>query len=255
MDIESYNKLKQIDWFLRHPTLLPFVGDYYSQYRILHIGESHYLPQTKDNIKFNINYFNTNWWTTQCDNEFQDWKGWFNTASVLYDYLDGHKSRAHNIFNNVVKSFSKVILNKEISHISLSDKQLHKNFAFMNFYQMPSLRRGLKYWDSLIESAKSVNNTELAGKVFNECVNISTQVVDDVIDILKPNIVVFTSISAGNAYKDYNGKHKDDDNIIYTSHPSSSFSWNKTLKSLNGISGQEVLEEGLAKLKQRLGCQ
>ena len=46
MTSETYfDKLKQIDFYSKeiHPELIPFVGTDYSKYRILQIGESHFI--------------------------------------------------------------------------------------------------------------------------------------------------------------------------------------------------------------------
>ncbi len=257
-------KLKELKWFKRHPLLLPFVGSHYEDYKILQIGESHYLPQNKGNVKFDIKYFIDNWWNESCDDDaFGDWKGWFYTRRVLKDYLAGYTSKAHNIFNNVIKNFSKNILNEKIADFTLEDKQLYNNFAFMNFYQMPSLYNGQKYWNSLVKSAKYIHKYDkklagnLAREVFRKCVETSIQVVDDVIDTINPNIVIFTSISAmkaytGLEYENCIGKYKDDERIIYTSHPSAPFSWNRKLKVLKNKTGEQVLEEGLIRLKSHI---
>lgn len=252
------DKLTQIDWFKIHKELLPFVGDNYDKYRILQIGESHYIDRTKESDQFDINYFDKNWWTTSCKdlvdsfNDSNRYNGcWFDTRRVLSNYLTGNKSRAYDIFNNSVKSFSKIILNKEISQITSEDKQLYNNFAFMNFFQMPSLYSGERYWKSLLKSA---NNRRYASKVFRQCVEISIKAIDDVIDILKPNIVVFTSVSAADAYsgKEYKeciGKYVQDERMTYTSHPSTRYWENCNLReSLGGKPGKYILEEKLAKL-------
>lgn len=260
MNTNYDDKLKELAWFKLHPQLLPFIGAHYDDYKILQIGESHYLPQSKNNMKFDIKYFMDNWWDESCDDlakVFEDssqYNGcWFDTRRVLKNYLVG-KDGSYGIFINVIKSFSKIILNKKISYITLEDKQLYNNFAFMNFFQMPSLFEGKKYWNSLIQST---NDRELASKVFRKCTEISIKVVNDVIDIIDPNIIIFTSISArkaytGEEYKDCVGKYKDDSRVIYTSHPSAPFSWNKKLKTLKNKTGEQVLEEGLMRLKYTL---
>lgn len=263
------DKLREIEWFKRHPQLLPFIGRNYDDYKILQIGESHYIDRTNDDDKFNICYFRDNWWKSSCDDlvkMFDDsnrYNGcWFDTRRVLSNYLAG-KDGSYGIFINIVKSFSKAILNREISHITLEDKQLYNNFAFMNFYQMPSLYNGQKYWNSLVKSAKYIHKDNkkqagnLAREVFRKCVETSIQAVDDVIDIINPNIVIFTSISAmkaytGLEYENCIGKYKDDERIIYTSHPSAPFSWNRKLKVLKNKTGEQVLEEGLIRLKSHI---
>ena len=260
MGVNYDDKLEKLEWFKLHPQLKPFIGNNYDEYKILQIGESHYIDRTKDDDKFNICYFRDNWWNSSCDDLVKMFDNssryngcWFDTRRVLNNYLAG-KDGSYGIFINIVKSFSKVILDREISHITLEDKQLYNNFAFMNFFQMPSLFKGKKYWNSLVQSAK---NRELASKVFRKCTEVSIQAVDDVINIIEPNIIIFTSISAmkaytGLEYENCIGKYKDDERIIYTSHPSAPFSWNRKLKVLDNKTGEQVLEEGLIRLKSHI---
>ena len=260
MNTKYDDKLKALKWFKLHPQLLPFIGDNYDEYKILQIGESHFIDGKNDNDKFDICYFRDNWWDKTCDelvNSFNDDKYdycWFDTRAVLQNYLSGNDG-SYGIFTNIIKSFSKIMLDKEILHIGKKDKELYHNFSFMNFFQMPSLRNGEKYWNSLVQSAKYEKNENLASETFRKCTEVSIQAIDDVIDIIKPEIIVFTSVSAGNAYsgKEYKecmGKYGNDNRVVYTAHPSTIYWENKKLgKSLGGKTGKEILEEKLSFLK------
>ena len=55
----QYDKeLKEIEFYKIHPEYLPFVGDKYDEFKILHVGESHFIPQEKgSNDLFSIVYF------------------------------------------------------------------------------------------------------------------------------------------------------------------------------------------------------
>ena len=55
-----------------------------------------------------------------------------------------------------------------------------------------------------------------AGQVWDKAAEESSKIFDQVVDILKPNIIIFTSSSAWGAYR---GKYKDASNIIITVHP------------------------------------
>lgn len=83
----------------------------------------------------------------------EEYHTWFNTRSVVNDYLAGYRTKSHGIFSNVVKSFSNVVLNDKIEHINTEESQKLNYFTFMNFFQMPSLYKGEKYWDSLKKDA------------------------------------------------------------------------------------------------------
>ena len=224
MNTKYDEKFQKLEWFKRHPQFLPFIGDNYDKYKILQIGESHYISGKKEDDGFDIYYFRDRWWNDACENLVAQYGTCFNTRKVVEYCLNGGKSGAYNIFYNPLKSFGEVVLDEEIKQIDQNNKQLYHHFAFMNFYQMPSLHKGLKFWISLKNLAKDEGNSDLAKEIFRKCVEESIKVVDEVIDILDPNIIVFTSISARDAYKgveypELNGKYKDDKRVIYTQHP------------------------------------
>ena len=244
--MNKYEKeLNDIEVYRLHPYLKPFVGEKYDEYKVLHIGESHYINQTYDKEVYGIDSFKQ-WWEKPCDYIIKnlDCEGWINTRHVMSNYMSDKKG-AYTIFNNFIKSFSKVALMRPISNISPEDKKLYDYVAFMNFFQIPSLYEGKKLWDSFYESAKKMGNRKIAYEQWDAAVAHSVEVIDKVIDILSPHAVVFTSISAGKAYCEANGKYSKDIRIIYTSHPAYPFTWNKPLKSLDGKSGKEVMEAGL----------
>ena len=67
MGVNYDDKLEKLEWFKLHPQLKPFIGNNYDEYKILQIGESHYIDRTQDDDKFNICYFRDNWWNSSCD--------------------------------------------------------------------------------------------------------------------------------------------------------------------------------------------
>ena len=140
----------------------------------------------------------------------------------------------------MVKVFAIVCQNRTVAHINDDEAKNYEYLAFMNFFQMPALYKGMKYWTSLKMSALKLsgmnkNQAEAyAAKIWDDTVKNSSDVLDDVIEILKPSIVIFTSKSAANAYK---GKYKDDPKIVRVVHPACPY-WHKTR---NGQSGKERL--------------
>ena len=59
----QYDKeLKEIEFYKTHPEYLPFIGDLYDEFKILQVGESHYIGQTPETEEFSIAYFDNNWW-------------------------------------------------------------------------------------------------------------------------------------------------------------------------------------------------
>lgn len=232
----TYNKFNQIDFYKHHPEYIPFVGDKYCDYKILQVGESHFIPQLKDEPDiFPITYFE-NWWLNDCidlknfsnnNSDGYEWRCWFKTQSVVTNYLAGYRTRSHAIFSELVKVFAQVYQNRTISHITTEESQNYHYFAFMNFFQMPSLYRGEKFWNSLLYAANRLDISKKDANVYAEQMwdNVtrkSSEILDQVVDVLQPNVIIFTSLSAWNAY---NGKHKNSPNIIATVHPACKY-WN-----------------------------
>lgn len=241
------DELMEIDFFKLHPSLLPFIGDTYNEYRILHIGESHYLDQTVNDEKFGIEYFQK-WWTDPCEEVTKFSGRSFDTRGVLSYYVGGGKDKAYTIFTNFIKSFSKIVLNNQIDGISTQDQGLYRYVAFMNFFQMPSLHSKIKFWDSLEASARKCEKKELASETWHKTVGKSVLVIDSVIDVLNPKAVVFTSVSAGDAYKELKGRYCIDERVIFTSHPGQPYSWCKKLDRFGGKRGIDIFEEGLNRI-------
>ena len=243
MNINYDKKLSKISFYEKHPEYLPYIGDNYEKYKILHIGESHYIAQTYDNEKYNLNYFMAHWWNGTYNELKSEYADWYNTRLVVNNYLSGDRKKGHLIFTNVVKEFSRTVLDEEIHHINRQNSQNYNYFAFMNFFQMPSLYKGLKFWNSI---EKSAVNREAAEEAWDYIVKVSTDVTDEVIDIIKPNLVVFTSKSAYDAYKSNNESHSKDNYIIGIPHPCCSY-WNKSCKEYGNLSGKELFEKNLIK--------
>lgn len=244
---------KQIQFYEIHPEYMPFVGDRYDEFKILHVGESHFIPQEVGSDLFSIAYFKEHWWDDACEElkncqEKNDhnkkgskWGGWFRTKSVVEDYLNGNRTHSHGIFSELVKVFAFVCKKRTIPHINDDEAKNYECFAFMNFFQMPALYAGMKYWDSLKKSAIESGMTRkqanaYAGKFWDDAVQRSSDVLDNVIDVLNPNVVIFTSKSAADAYK---GKYRNSSLVIAAMHPASPH-WNS---SKNGKSGKERLIE------------
>ncbi len=244
IDTSFNSTLEDHNFFKLHKSLLPYIGSNYKKYKILHIGESHYLSQTIETEKYSIEDFNNRWWNDECTDILAESPNYVDTRKVINNYLND-KNGSYTIFTNVLKSFSKAILKEEIINISKEHKQKYTYFAFMNYFQMPSLHSGKGFWRSLCDSAEAIGNPELALSVWDYTVSKSTEIVDYVIETINPNVIVFTSTSAGDAYKNSNGKYMNDKRVIYTSHPAYPYTWYKPLSRFNGKRGVDVFEDNL----------
>lgn len=241
---QYYAELSRVHFYTLHPSYIPFVGSDYDTYRILHIGESHYCD-SMDVEQFGINFF-ANWFDEPC-------------AEVETNLLNNNITRRvangvanegirFSIFDNILRSFLKIVTEEESPHISKWNRCKYNYFAFMNFYPFPAFRERGSFLDSIYDYSKSHNSQEKASKLIETCECTATNVVDEVISILKPRCIVFSSCDAGSAYRNHNGKYKDDPRVIYTSHPARPFTWNKPLPSLENKKGIDVFESGLKRI-------
>lgn len=242
---------ENIEFYQLHPEYTPFIGADFDTYRILQIGESHYInqiyePGTCD--KYSLKYFCDNWWTSPCPDVTSDYGLSFNTRDVIEKYMQDNPVDSVGIFNNVVKSFSEVVLGREIRSISADDKQLYRYFAFMNFYQMPAIYNAMNIWESMCKSAIKTGSIDDAYMAWNTLEAESVSAVDKVIKVLNPKCIVFTSVSATEAYKHGNGRYVKDSRVIYTSHPGYPYTWWESMDRYNGKRAVDVYETGLRKI-------
>ena len=240
--------LKQIDFYKIHPEYLPFIGNNFDKFRILQVGESHYIGQSSTYTPFGLEYF-YKWWTDDCDQlykypdgdpETKCWGSWYNTREVIGRFLKSNQKN-YSIFMNMIRALNEV---KELPTCD-DEKQKYHYFAFMNFFQMPSLYQGLSFEDSLYKAAKE---TDDPAAVYKRTVEESCDVLDKVIEILQPNAIVFTSKAAYKAYCNHKGEMaKQDKRIINTVHPCCSW-WNRPIKRFGGRTGRQELERALSDL-------
>ncbi len=237
----QYDKeLKKNKFYKTHPEYLPFVGDKFDEFKILQVGESHYIGQNNTYAPFGLGDFDK-WWTDHCDEVYykeQDgkpetkcWGSWYDTRAVVGRFLKWNQSN-YSIFLNMIRAFDEVVGGLATCD---DEKQKYHYFAFMNFFQMPSLYDGMSFKDSLYKAAKE---TDDPAAVYKRAVEESCAVLDKVIEILQPNAVVFTSKAAYKAYCNHKGIDLQDDRIIETVHPCCSW-WNRKIKRLGGHSGRE----------------
>lgn len=236
------SELEQIPFYKFHPELLPFVGSRFNEYSILIVGESHYIDQTFESIRYDNSYFLNHWWDGTHDKiKSEPFAGWYNTRGVIENYLKGNRSKGHLIFTNLVKAFSECVLDQKIDSINTENSQAFQYFAFMNFFQMPSIIRGEKYWYSLWSSDQST-----AVELWNVCKEHSAKALDAVIDILNPRVVIFSSTSAFGAYNESDHNHLHDSLIEYVPHAGCSW-WNRKSKKRGNRSGKELFIDILKK--------
>ena len=252
----------------RHPEYLPFIGEDYEKYRILHIGESHYIPNREADCKdkkgeihqaneITINDFD-GWWEGKQSEKLYRYLSWYNTREVVKDYLDGIRTKGHGIFTNTIKAFCNSVLPDE-AFDSISTEHSHKYnyFAYMNFYQMPSIYRGMNYTKALYRSGKQTGfSNECIDSVWYRCMEESANVFEAVVGILKPKTILITSEEVWRYYCRYARKNEDgnysggslveDPRIIHVAHPGSCW-WNRKKKN-DDFTSKEQLERKLIEI-------
>lgn len=241
--MEQYDiELRQIPFYKNHPELIPFIGTHFNEFSILIVGESHYIDQNSDNIRYDNSYFLNCWWNGTHDAiKNEPFSSWYNTRGVVNNYLAGNRSRGHLIFTNLVKAFSECVQGQKIDSINTTNSQLFQYFAFMNFFQMPSLINGEKYWKSLC-----ISDQTTALQLWSICKDNSAKVLDAVIDVLHPIVVIFSSVSAYHAYQESDHNRNYNSLIEYVPHAGCKW-WNQKIKKYGNKSGKELFIDILKK--------
>ena len=190
--------LREIPFYRLHPEYMPYIGDRYAEYRILLIGESHYIGQKPGEIRYGLPYFREHWWNGTHDAlQNEPYARWYNTRAVIERYLSGSRTKSHVIFTNIADVFGKTVLHTPSAASTDVRAQNFRYFAFLNFFQMPSLCAGMKFRDSLFAAAETADAAEA---VWARCVRESADVCDRVLSLLRPRCVLVSSVAAYNAY-------------------------------------------------------
>ncbi len=250
------DELMQIDFFKLHPTFLPFIGDDYNEYRILHIGESHFIPNyplgcDKKNIdktnEITLDDFD-GWWNGRINNKLLQYKGWFNTEEVVRWYMDGHRDKSHGIFTNTLKSFCKSVVPEEsFDNISDLNSKKYNYFAFMNFYQLPSLYDGVNFTEALYCGGHFWGWSDSRIETMKvEAIEKSLKVLKATVDVLDPKVIVVTSMEVYDICQEYKNdlaSFFSDKETIWVDHPGSPW-WNRIKQGANKPS-RVIFEENL----------
>ena len=196
--MDYYNQLKEIPFYKIHPSYLPFVGEDYDKYRILQVSESHYCMKIIDRQKYNIPYFK-NWFTSECRDVEENMLCGNITRGVCERVIRNAKDEECRFpnFDNPLRSFCKIVLQMENVKMSkyTDDRKNYSHFAFMNFYQVPAFKNMGCFKNSFYEEANK-ENIDNADTILSQWRKESTVLLDQVIDILKPKAVAFTSMDA-----------------------------------------------------------
>lgn len=186
-----------------HPEYLPYVGDKYNQqsYKTLFVLESHYLEDKDSENIYNsnemkgksdkeINRIFSNYWYDK--NEWSLKKQFFKLKTETNfetRYVANCAIKAIKFNNRVLlepifqyKAFQN-ILNE--GYTSDANRKKLRDFAYMNFFQRPSLKKGKQIiWEDI--------DIEIASKNLIEVINI-----------IKPQLVIFISANSYDLFQEY----------------------------------------------------
>lgn len=212
--LSIYDKqVDSISHYKKYPNLKPLIGSNYTNAKIklLVVGESHYLD-----VESTYHHDPEDWYEGIDISDKKD-IGWMKTRSIIINGIKSNwKSRSKAIYRNIEKAlFESELFEKKPDSV-------FSEISFMNFFQRPAEITG-----------KSI-------KVSEEDLIVSKSVFIDVVNIIKPDVVVFTSSLAYKTAK--KGGALDllrDSNIAFTRTPHPGMPWwNRVSKAYNNKTGR-----------------
>ncbi len=213
--------LNKNEFLQRHSECLPFIGEKYTDSRLLLIGESHYVP--KDSVQYvdRDDFYDISY----DDLKDADYKSWINTRSV-FEYRVYDKQDFKLFFSNTATEIARVINHSDNLSYEQKVDAMHQ-YAFMNYYKRPSYEKG-----------KTIRQITDADQKY------AYEVSKYIIEVLKPQLIIFLSKKSYYAFLE-----ADKDgiaskyNIKCVSHPSC-YWWNK--KRNDGKCGRDDFYEYLS---------
>lgn len=202
------NKLLEIDFYKNsriHKLMLPYIGSKYEKYKVLIVAESHYLIEDSDREK--VKDFNK-WIADKNEIKLMN-EEYINTREVV---------KKHCSNNNKQPFFSNI--KKEIINI----EKFWDKISFMNFFIVSSINGSRTIAVSKDIEKKSLENFE------------------NVLDVIKPNYILFLSKKSYYIFEKSNSKYLK--NIFGFGHPSSPW-WSRKRKD-----GKKYKEEIKEKIEE-----
>ena len=233
------NELKKNNFLKLHPEYLPYIGDNYDEDRVLQIGESHYIEQEYNDTRdeYDINYFCDNWWSYPCADLLAAYPWQYNTREVIKGFVKG-TGKFYSIFANFSTAYAESINNIGASKAERI-KYYEKRFAFTDFYMMPSIYKATNIIKAIKKGCKKIG-IKNANAILDDIEQKSTDVIDGIIEVIKPKKIIFTSSNAANAYKKCGGKYVNDIRVCYAYHPGA-IKWNQDQDAIHGKGKARVI--------------
>jgi hypothetical protein len=182
-------QLKKIEHFVKYPSMIPYIGQDYEldlHKKLLLIGESNYLPEESE-----IHLDDKKWYKSSEDDLTDEEIEWINCRGLLECNWD---SPGHFIYRELNRSLQEVL---PISTVDNKTRAI-SHCAFMNCFQRPST------------TGNSIKN--LCTRMD---IDESNKTKSSVIEIIKPDIVIFVSKLSW----DLVGKNYKDNRFDFVCHP------------------------------------
>ena len=212
-------ELLKIGFLSRHPECLPFIGEKYSDSRLLLIGESHYVPERDIDLVNREDFYDCRFE----DLDPGDYKTWIDTRAV-FEYRVYDRGDFKNFFSNPATEIARAVNHTDNLSKDQRVDAMHQ-YAFFNYFKRPSYDEG--------KTIAGLSETDYRYAYEVSC---------DIIKVLEPRMIVFLSRKAYDAFYEADrdngfGSHY---NIRSVSHPSSAW-WNRK-RNDGGCSREEFYE-------------
>jgi hypothetical protein len=187
--------LSEINHYKQFPSMMPHIGVFYSKFRILVIAESHYFPKDSS-----IHKTAGTWYKASDKDLTEKEQGYINTQKLLRKKWN---SPGHNVLMELNRAIADGLNLPRKGEVKATEY-----VAYMNAFQRPG-ETGMSLKKSLTDVDKA----------------IGLQTVMEVLKLLNPRLVIFTSILAWNRIGKQLDKNYTKFNIHATYHPAAYRYW------------------------------
>jgi hypothetical protein len=215
-------ELSEIEHYQKYPNLIPWVGNGYpdSANKLLILGESHYLEKDSK-----YHHDPVTWYEGINVSQHKDIT-WMNTAGIIRNGLQSNwKEKSKLIYKNL----SMALFESGINEFKTNDP--FNKICYLNYFQRPAEKLG-----------KSIKVSESDSRN-------SAIVVRDVVSIVKPKIVIFSSTLAWNCARDMGVIEFLQENGIKTARvPHAGMPWwNRISKKYGNTTGKNLFIDFIKK--------
>lgn len=234
--------------------MFPFVGDHYDpeKYGILFVGESSFTNNINRAPECLNKELFDKWWDPNSD-LYIDKPYYFDAKNTINSFINGYDCNGEKIEDVTMDFIAKALItgynNKNKDKIyddDLDYRQILRNIAFTNFYQIPSFIEA-KSIDISFKQICANSNVELLD-LYHKANAESTKILNGIIEVLQPKAIVFLSTLAFEGYKT-RGKVRRAGKIKITNIPNPLSNWSgRNMALTGGLDGTEFAAQVLSNL-------